>query len=89
MNLIEQLGGYKNAKRFLGDILDNKSPCEILTRELLEHRRQHNIFEIGDNVVFDSKYSKDSKVFKIDSDRSGKMGIRHATDAEIKAGRRL
>ncbi len=42
-----------------------------------------------DMVVFTSKYSKDSAVFKLDGDKSGLMGIRKATDAEIKIGRRI
>ena len=38
MNLIEQLGGYERAKKELMDAL-------------LEYRRQHNIFEVGDAIV--------------------------------------
>lgn len=102
MNLIEQLGGYENAKRFLADILDNKSPCEILTRELLEYRRQHNIFEPDDYIIHDGEL----KVFAMwsnaidgcayigyayaeDGEMAKKDEFRHATDAEIKAGKRL
>lgn len=47
MNLIEQLGGREAAKNLLGGVSNNKSPREILTRELLAYRRQHNIFEVG------------------------------------------
>ena len=102
MNLIEQLGGYENAKRFLADILDNKSPCEILTRELLEYRRQHNIFEVGDCVVKTNPKIKHAHVrVVISTSPSGGAVldyqgfpykfpcIRHATDSEIKAGKRL
>ena len=52
MNLIEQLGGYSIAKT------EYKMPVKLLNidyeqlaTELLEHRRQHNIFEVGDKVV--------------------------------------
>ena len=100
MNLIEQLGGHENAKRFLVDILDNKTPCEILTRELLEYRRQHNIFEVGDLIthpvfwgLFQVKETMKHHVLGItptgyESKLSMEL-IRHATDEEIKTGRRL
>ena len=89
MNLIEHLGGYQAAKEFLNETLNNKYPNEILNRELLKYRRQHNIFEIGDLYVFTEKYSKQSVIHKVDSLNSGKGCIRHATPEEIKAGRRL
>lgn len=85
MNLIEQLGGYEAAKAegekwgFDG----------FLNDQLLSYRRQHNIFEVGDPYVFTEKYSKESVIHKVDSLNSGKGCIRHATDEEIKAGRRL
>lgn len=60
-----------------------------INNELLEYRRQHNIFEIGDLYVFTEKYSKQSVIHKVDSLNSGKGCIRHATDAEIKAGHRI
>lgn len=87
MNLIEQLGGYEAAKnqakdKSIGFLVD-------INNELLEYRRQHNIFEIGDLYVFTEKYSKQSVIHKVDSLNSGKGCIRHATPEEIKAGRRL
>ena len=54
-----------------------------------KHRRQHNIFDIGDLYVFTEKYSKQSVIHKVDSLNSGKGCIRHATPEEITAGRRL
>ncbi|EXC34418.1 hypothetical protein J520_0310 [Acinetobacter sp. 869535] len=51
MNLIEQLGGYEAAKA--GSEARHRSgiaPCE-LDRQLLEYRRQHKIYEVGDLVV--------------------------------------
>ncbi len=96
MNLIERFG-YERAKRELV-YMDERSmlmitSCEEyrekLRGELLEYRRQHNIFEIGDLYVFTEKYSKQSAIHKVDSLKSGKVCIRHATPEEIAAGRRL
>ena len=63
--------------------------CVYRVYQAKKYRRQHNIFEIGDLYVFTEKYSKHSVIHKVDSLNSGKGCIRHATDAEIKAGRRL
>ncbi len=56
MNLIEQLGGYERAKHEFEMIKEMKPiyPGEIETNDrlLLEYRRKHNIFEVGDKVVF-------------------------------------
>ena len=49
MNLIEQLGGYEAAKAKLRD--NGSLHAERLKAALLEYRRQHNIFEAGDDVV--------------------------------------
>ena len=100
MNLIEQLGGYEAAKNFLGSVSNNKSPREILTRELLAYRRQHNIFEVGDLVV--KTHPKNTILWPVLGvyknggvwlDYKGfcwkPPRVRHATDAEIKAGKRL
>lgn len=56
MNLIEQLGGYAQAKALRAlpvttydcGIKFNREELEL---SMLEHRRQHNIFEVGDKVV--------------------------------------
>ena len=63
--------------------------CVYRAYQAKKHRRQNNIFEIGDLYVFTEKYSKQSVIHKVDSLNSGKGCIRHATDEEIKAGRRL
>ena len=63
--------------------------CVYRVYQAKKYRRQHNIFEIGDLYVFTEKYSKQSVIHKVDSLNSGKGCIRHATDEEIKAGRRL
>ena len=113
MNLIEQLGGYEKASRELG--LKEKNSvlqcCIAVTAEmirdaLLEYRRQHNIFEVGDKVVFTDILN--SCVVTFESTETDPMQIvwltypdgtagyvfhlnkiKHATDEEIKAGKRL
>ena len=96
MNLIEQLGGYEKAKVILQAVGHEHDAM------LLEYRRQHNIFEVGDKVVFKEKhnevfsyshYSEGLDLHFFESEFNyGHMDInkvRHATDAEIKAGKRL
>ena len=55
MDLIERLGGYERAKHEFEMIKEMKPvyPGEIETNDrlLLEYRRKHNIFEVGDKVV--------------------------------------
>ena len=103
MNLIEQLGGYEAAKnqakdKSIGFLVD-------INNELLEYRRQHNIFEAGDKVVFrecsgiggasdaiDLMMVKSIDAFGVRMTNSlcpWAIQIRHATDEEIKAGKRL
>ena len=106
MNLIEQLGGYERAKYEFEMIKEMKPvyPGEIETnnRLLLEYRRQHNIYEAGDDVVyvhshFDSsimtlrKVSASGLPQRVREHDNGVSiyDVRHATDAEIKAGKRL
>ncbi len=100
MNLIEQLGGYEAAKKKAND----KGIGFLLSKELLEYRRQHNIFEVGDKVVI-RKADGHPDLFTYESiSKSGNMHffespfnyghldlckVRHATDAEIEAGKRL
>ncbi|MCO8100878.1 hypothetical protein [Acinetobacter indicus] len=107
MNLIEQLGGYERAKHEFEMIKEMKPiyPGEIETnnRLLLEYRRQHNIFEVGDLVVNDAFINSHVYVFKkllpdismaliaYDDDEGacGLYSLRHASPEEIKAGKRL
>ena len=113
MNLIEQLGGYEKAKDHRDYLIDfgnefnrpNKYEVNKINNALLEHRRQHNIFEVGDKVVFrecsgiggasdaiDLMTVKSIDAFgvrMINSLCPWAIQIRHATDEEIKAGRRL
>lgn len=51
MNLIEQLGGYNEAKKCLSTPIARECIKNELRKELLEYRRENNIFEVGDVVV--------------------------------------
>ena len=113
MNLIEQLGGYEKAKREL-ELKEQDSvlqcciavTAEMIRDALLEYRRQHNIFEVGDKVVFTDILN--SCVVTFESTETDPMQIvwltypdgtagyvfhlnkiKHATDEEIKVGKRL
>ena len=99
MNLIEQLGGYEKAKVILQAVGHEHDAM------LLEYRRQHNIFEVGDKVVFrecsgiggasdaiDLMTVKSIDAFGVRMTNSlcpWAIQIRHATDEEIKVGKRL
>ncbi len=86
----------------------NKYEVNKINNALLEYRRQHNIFEVGDSVLPISNYSDqvhflaDWYIENLDfryTTNSGSWGIivkslmdgawRHATNEEIKAGKRL
>ena len=106
MNLIEQLGGYAQAKALRAlpaatydcGIKFNREELEL---SMLEYRRQHNIFERNDYVVNkDIRYSDELNIVSASNDKAlwffGKIyggfvksQFRHATDAEIEAGKRL
>ena len=101
MNLIEQLGGYERAKDGLhrlklekkdllacGDLVVVESEIDAA---LLEYRRQHNIFEVGDPII-DACIG--NSVIKYHGGYDNHENwvscfVRHATDEEIKAGKRL
>lgn len=52
MNLIEQLGGYENAReRLKRENVLTDLDYNYGQKKLLEHRREHNIFEVGDKVI--------------------------------------
>ncbi|QCS11843.1 hypothetical protein E3H47_04615 [Acinetobacter radioresistens] len=114
MNLIEQLG-YEYAKEIylsnLEDFSGNASGATISTEKLrftheelekalLEYRRQHNIFEVGDKVI--KTHPKNTILWPVLGvyknggvwlDYKGfcwkPPSVRHATAAEIEAGKRL
>lgn len=118
MNLIEQLGGYERAKEKMDNIVRTLDNCELLgggdareglyerlesiDKALLEYRRQHNIFEVGDyfvNYADDAVYTalsidQNNRMHGKSGDKNvwtyfGRFGLRHATDEEIAAGKRL
>ena len=110
MDLIEQLGGYEKAKAFLNAtsftidelIMMQRSGLrsQHVEKALLEYRRQHNIFEIGDKVVSKENNGFVYTVITVDGGLGRLKNVlfdhvyplhdfRHATDEEIKAGKRL
>lgn len=95
MNLIEQLGSYDKAKNWLdkNEIHVKHGYLERYRKELLQHRRENNIYEVGDLIVLPyTNYRSDvfelTKLLKETYDDKG-VAYRHATPEEIKAGRRL
>lgn len=104
MNLIEQLGGYANAKAIKAipaETFDSHGVSftrKELEQAMLEYRRQNNIFEVGDKVthdmsaldeIFTIQGSKGFEFLLDDGDWIHLDDLEHATDAEIKAGKRL
>ena len=115
MSLIEQLGGYENARAMRDSNIDSfdgdasgvrihyMSDCfyqEDLDLSLLKYRREHNIFEVGDLVI--KTHPKNTILWPVLGvyknggvwlDYKGfcwkPPRVRHATDAEIEAGKRL
>ena len=96
-NLIEQLGGYDVVKQMWidgGSLKDTQ-----LAFELLEHRRQHNIYEEGDWIIYDddlmvfAMWSKHHNEYAYigyanadDGALEHRSAFRHATDKEIAQG---
>lgn len=103
MNLIEQLGGYEYLNGFYKRAVAHGFTLTEIKEELLKYRRQHNIFEKEDFVVH--IFYKDSKVQRVKGVAGDYIHVfshdesyqykaygpdfRHATDEEIKAGKRL
>lgn len=87
---INELGGYEVAKERSTPWLANHGENWRNVKEatLLEYRRQHNIFEVGDAMVIPSRGNGIFHFNALFSD-SDIAEARHATDAEIKAGKRL
>lgn len=105
MNLIEQLGGYEKASSFLiesnGADWNGVFYMPKLKKALLEYRRQHNIFEEGDKIVFIDDFMH-GELMTVAWTRKGEVWmdggakrctdlsmIRHADDGELEAGKRL
>lgn len=114
MNLIEQLGGYEAAKVRLksanneGHLLisvPTAAGCadvyaHVLEKALLAYRREHNIFEVGDLIMYEDelceiKYIYHEKKARVTDGFQGRTiydfpnGIRHATDEEIANNARI
>ena len=103
MNLIEQLGGYENTKKYYDSLEDGNPKKTDMAVRMLAYRREHNIFEVGDWVVV--AMNDGIPLFEVDClyrgvgvDLLGVDGeivshyslldIRHATEYEIKTGKR-
>ena len=104
MNLIERLGGYERAKDALELPLNYGFSDDDIKAALLEYRRQHNIFEVGDLVTYRAHFKgvwregfgkiteidEDLEIVNIDENVGVAISeIEHANDEEIKAGKRL
>lgn len=110
MNLIEKPGGYAQAKALIALPASTydcgvKFSREELESAMLEYRRENNIFEVGDYVVYKSNaglgglfqietLTKTGKPKTVKTKRFGNFPCRycevqHATLSEIKAGHRL
>lgn len=104
MNLIEQLGGYEEAKELLRiSMIKGDYDGGVLKKTLLEYRRQHNIYDEGDLCKLSTKHDyglykflrmRDGRIYLEDRLGFAEFGIAasavsHATDKEIKAGKRL
>jgi len=105
MSLIEQFGSYEKAKVYLKNLESipmheqTEDTIKWLPQLLLEYRRQHGIFEVGDWVI-PVKQPHDQYFEAVRIDRVGKFGgyfdskwrllsiskFRHATPEEIKQG---
>ena len=94
MNPIERLGGYEKVNKAVKKIDIRSDRYKRLKASLLQYRRQHNIFEVGDKVVVKAHpfWPEDYVILTVEQEHIGKWYMsawRHATDAEIKAGKRL
>ena len=96
----EALETYSNMPDNITVVRPTNERLRAIEVAILEYRRQHNIFEVGDKVVH-HKFSNmkiyeiceiSGDLFTVFYDRkshSFKTDVRHATDAEIEAGKRL
>lgn len=106
--VISDFGGYEKCKDILSQPnIDFIMNAQGLREHMLEYRRQHNIYEVGDLVVGRCYEDYDDSILTITEkfDHFGNPSVvfecerticddfeselRHATDAEIAAGRRL
>lgn len=95
MNLIEFLGGYKEAKDALELPLNYDFSDDDIEAALLQYRREHGIYEVGDFIVTDYGLYKlldvvNGNLYKVGSNEYYNYGLfRHATNAEIEASKAL
>ncbi|MEF9994866.1 MAG: hypothetical protein RR771_10665 [Acinetobacter sp.] len=102
MNLIEQLGGYEHLNEFYKRVVAHGFTLTEIKEELLKYRRQHNIFEPDDYIIHDGELKVFAMwssavegcayigyAYAENGEMAHKDEFRHATDAEIKAGKRL
>lgn len=107
--VISDFGGYEKCKDILSQPnIDFIMNAQGLREHMLEYRRQHNIFEVGDLAAYRTlPYERLFSVRYVGGDEIviyelwDEMGaktftemhpysdIRHATDEEIAAGKRL
>ena len=102
MSLIEQLGGYEHLNGFYKRAVAHGFTLTEIKEELLKYRRQHNIFEPDDYIIHDDELKVFAMwssavegcayigyAYAEDGEMAHKDEFRHATDEEIKAGKRL
>lgn len=102
MNLIEQLGGYEYLNEFYKRAVAHGFTLTEIKDALLQYRRQHNIFEPDDYIIHDGELKVFAMwssavegcayigyAYAENGEMAHKDEFRHATDAEIKAGKRL
>ena len=102
--VISDFGGYEKCKDILSQPnIDFIMNAQGLREHMLEYRRQHNIFEVGDKVVSTLNgddfwmniicvidgFHKSMIITKGGGHVIHHYDFRHATDEEIKAGKRL
>lgn len=113
MDIIKEFGGYASAKIVQGCREVGGLPTDYeLDEALLEYRREHGIYEVGDKVVIVNHHyasqsihvvdnpvnensvgiaplCKSGNVLKICAQLANPYYLRHATDEEIKANKKL
>ena len=102
MNLIEQLDGYEHLNGFYKRAVAHGFTLTEIKEELLKYRRQHNIFEPDDYIIHDGELKVFAMwssavegcayigyAYAENGEMAHKDEFRHATDEEIKAGKRL
>ena len=102
MDLIEQLGGYEHLNGFYKRAVAHGFALTEIKEELLKYRRQHNIFEPDDYIIHDGELKVFAMwssavegcayigyAYAENGEMAHKDEFRHATDEEIKAGKRL